>query len=160
MNTLMRAKLLALATVLVVGCSTAPAAQAPAPVAAAPITAAPTPAPTQAPTAAPTATAVPLPKWDEVPVPAADASGLAAQLVMAEGFIRDPKVTGDQLAWAGHLEQLVLGTLSDYPDWTEQVLNALPAAQRAAVRGSVEAGQQLRPMPRPIPKNLPHRHLV
>ncbi len=152
-----RIALLFSATVLATACSTASA-----PVAAVPTTAAPTATarPTQVPTVAPTATPAPLPKWDQVPVAAEDPVGLAAQLAMAEGFIRDPKVTGDQLAWAGHMEELVLGQLSDYPDWVNQVLGTLPANEKAAVSGSVEAGRQLRTMHGPIPKNLPDWHIV
>jgi transglycosylase-like protein with SLT domain len=152
-----RFTLLLCATVLATACSTAAA-----PAAAVPTTAAPTftPIPTVAPTVAPTATPLPLPKFDQVPVAAQDPVGLAAQLAMAEGFIRDPKVNGDQLAWAGHMEELVLGQLSDYPDWLDQVLGALPANEKAAVSGSVEAGRQLRTMHGPIPKNLPDWHIV
>ena len=154
MNTARRAVLVALVTALA-ACSTAAAPVAPT-------TAAPTatPTPSPAPTVAPTPTPAPPPDWSAVPVPAQDPVALGAQLVMAEGFIRDPKVTGDQLAWAGHMEELVLGQLSDFPDWVDQVLGALPADQRQAVRGSVEAGKQLRTMHGPIPKNLPDWHIV
>ena len=88
-------------TIALAACSTGAAPVAVAPTIAAPATVAATPTP--APTVAPTATPVPPPDWSAVPIPAADPAGLAAQLVMAEGFIRDPKVTGDQLAWAGHM---------------------------------------------------------
>ena len=144
-------------TVLATACSTAAA-----PVAAAPTTAAPTATPTRtaAPTIAPTATPVPLPKFDQVPVAAEDPAGLAAQLVMAEGFIRNTAATVDQLAWAGHMEELVLGQLSDYPDWAPQVVGALPESQKAAFNGSIEAGKQLRTMHGPIPKTLPDWHIV
>jgi len=145
------------ATVLATACSTAAA-----PVAAVPTTAAPTatPTPTVAPTVAPTATPVPGPKFDQVPIAAEDPVALGAQLAMAEGLIRDPKATADQLTWAGHMEELALGQLSDYPDWVPQVLTALPADQKAAVSGSIEAGRQLRTMHGPIPKNLPEWHIV
>ncbi len=153
---LRRIACLALALVLA-ACSTSAA-----PVAVASPTAAPTatPAPTPAPTVAPTATPVPPPDWSALPIAATDPAALAAQLLMAEGFIRDPKVTGDQLAWAGHMEQLVLGTLSDYPDWTDQVIGVLPAGQKSAMAGSIEAGKQLRTLHGPIPKNLPDWHIV
>src|SRR5438309_1601024 len=118
MELLRRVACLALALVLA-ACATSAAPVAVASPTAA--TAAPTATPTPAPTVAPTATPIPPPDWTALPIAAADPVALAAQLVMAEGFIRDPKVTGDQLAWAGHMEQLVLGTLSDYPDWTDQV---------------------------------------
>ena len=158
MTMLRRAALIALATALA-ACSTPAAPVAISSAAAAP-TATPSTVPTAAPTVAPTATPAPPPDWSAVPIPAADPAGLAAQLVLAEGFIRDPKVTGDQLAWAGHMEQLVLGTLSDYPDWTDQVIGVLPANEKAAIAGSIEAGKQLRTLHGPIPKNLPDGHIV
>jgi hypothetical protein len=96
-----------------------------------------------------------------VPAVASDPAALAAQLVTVEGFIRDPTVTGDQLAWAGHAEQLGISRLADYPEWADQVLSALSAAPRAAIAASIEAGKQLRSMHSgPIPKNLPDWHIV
>jgi len=120
-----------------------------------PATASPQPSPSSPPTPAPT------PRWDEVPAVASDPAALAAQLVTVEGFIRDPTVTGDQLAWAGHAEQLGISRLADYPEWADQVLSALSAAPRAAIAASIEAGKQLRSMHSgPIPKNLPDWHIV
>ena len=116
----------------------------------------PTTAPTPAPTPSPTA-----PPWEALPDPANDPTALAAQLVMAEGFIRDPKATAAQLAWAGHMEQLGIARLADFPEWTDPVLAALAAEPRAAIAGSMEAGKQLRAMHAgPIPKNLPDWHIV
>jgi len=155
MNGPRRIAWLALAISLV-ACSTAGT-----PVAVAPTTAATlAPTPTVAPTIVPTATPVPGPDFSKVPVAAEDPVALGAQLAMAEGLIRDPKATADQLTWAGHMEELALGQLSDYPDWATQVLSALPADQKAAVSGSIEAGKQLRTMHGPIPKNLPDWHIV
>lgn len=115
-------------------------------------TTAPTPAPTPSPTA---------PPWEALPDPANDPTALAAQLVMAEGFVRDPKATAAQLAWAGHMEQLGIARLADFPEWTDPVLAALAAEPRAAITGSMEAGKQLRAMHAgPIPKNLPDWHIV
>ena len=96
-------------------------------------------APTAVPTPSPTA-----PPWDALPDPANDPTALAAQLVMAEGFIRDPNATAGQLAWAGHMEQLGIARLADFPEWADSVLAALPAEPRAAIAGSMEAGKQLR----------------
>ena len=51
--------------------------------------------------------------------------------------------------------------MADYPEWTDQVLAALPAAPRAAIAASIEAGKQLRSLHSgPIPKNLPDWHIV
>ncbi len=79
---------------------------------------------------------------------------------MVEAAIRDPNVTGPQLAWMGHLQQLAYGTLADYPNWKEAVLAALPETTRPAVLGSIEAGRQLRTMNGPIPKTLPDWKIV
>ena len=80
---------------------------------------------------------------------------------MAEGFIRDPNASPTQLAWAGHMEQLGISRLADFPEWTAQVLAGLRPEPRAAIAGSVEAGKQLREMHSgPIPKNLPDWHIV
>ena len=112
----------------------------------------PTVAPSASPTAAP---------WDALPDPANDAAGLAQQLTLAEAIIRDPQAPAVQLAWAGHMEQLGISRLNDFPDWTDQVLAALPPQPRAAIAGSMAAGKELRIMHAgPIPKNLPDWHIV
>ena len=85
----------------------------------------------------------------------ADAASLAKQLVMVETALRDPNVSGAQLAWMGHLQQLAYSRLADYPDWKDTVLGALPVSTRSAVLGSLEAGKQLRSMGGPIPSLRP-----
>src|SRR5438093_201193 len=104
--------------------------------------------------------ATPAPRWDELPVAANDAAALAKQLVMVEAALRDPNVSGAQLAWMGHLQQLAYSRLADYPDWKDTVLGALPVSTRSAVLGSLEAGKQLRSMGGPIPKTLPDWKIV
>src|SRR2546428_1076146 len=153
----LRAVCLALAAVLVAACAGGGAA----PVTTVEQTASPTPEATPAPTteAVTTATvqpsATPAPRWDELPVAANDAASLAKQLVMVEAALRDPNVSGAQLAWTGHLQQLAYSRLADYPDWKDTVLGALPVSTRSAVLGSPGAGQQLRPIGGPLPKTLP-----
>jgi hypothetical protein len=119
--------------------------------------------PSEAP-ATPTASAAPTatlpPNWDEQPVPAVDAASLAKQLAMVETAIRDPNVTGAQLDWMGHLQQLDYSRLQDYPEWKDTVLAALPDQARAAVTGSLEAGRQIRMLSGPIPKSLPDWKIV
>jgi hypothetical protein len=133
----------------------------PAATATSPLTASPEPTPTIAPTPTPTPVPSPAPRWDQLPPIANDPAALAEQLATAEGFIRDLTVAGDQLAWAGHMEQLCISRLADFPEWTEQVLAALPAGTRTVVAGSIEAGKRLRAMHAgPIPKNLPDWHIV
>ena len=138
----------------------APTATAPAPVA--------TINPTQTPrateearaTTRPEPTATPAPDWNALPVAADNAAALGAQLATVEAALRDPNVSGAQLAYMGHLEQLCFGRLADYPEWKDTVLAALPAAHRAVVANGLEAGRQLRTMYGAIPKNLPDWRIV
>src|ERR1700716_1760782 len=159
MTWMMRATAIALVTVLLAACSAASVAPTAAPTASP--TVAPTAAPTAAPTPVPTATPTPAPDWKAPPVIANDATALAAQFVMVEAIIHDAKAPADQLAWAGHAEQLCISRLADYPEWTDQVLAALPAGPRATIAASIEAGKQLRQLHAgPIPKTLPDWHIV
>ncbi len=126
-----------------------------------------TPEPTATPSAAPSATpipsptATPAPNWEDLPVAANDPAALGTQLAMVEKAIRDPKVTGAQLSYLGHLQQLAYSRLADYPEWTNQVLAALPdEPTRDAVRGALEAGRQLRSMHGAIPTRLPDWKIV
>ena len=122
-----------------------------------------TPEPTAAPSSnpAPTASAAPTPNWTAAPVIANDAASLATQFVMVEALIRDPSATADQLAWAGHAEQLDISRLADYPEWTDQALAALPPTPKATITAAIEAGKQLRQLHAgPIPKSLPDWHIV
>jgi hypothetical protein len=111
-------------------------------------------------TSAAIATATPAPNYDEPPVAASDEAALATQLAMVESSIRDPNVTGKELDWLGHLQQLDYSRLQDYPDWKGSVLGALPDKTRAAVSGSLDAGKQLRLLSGPIPKSLPDWKIV
>ena len=110
------------------------------------------------PTASPTAT--PAPRWDQLPEAANDPAALAQQLAMVEAALRDPTVTGAQLDWMGHLQQLAYARLFDYPDWKDTVLAALPAQTRAAVNGSLDASKQLKLLTGPIPRTLPDWKIV
>ena len=140
------------------GCTAAPQAASSPSAAATPTIAAPTATPSATPTAAPTAT--PAPNYNEPPVAANDEAALASQLAMVEAAIRDPKVTGAQLDWMGHLQQLDYSRLQDYPEWKPTALAALPEKVRPAVTGSLDAGKQLRLLSGPIPKSLPDWKIV
>lgn len=124
-----------------------------------------TPVPTDAPSAA-VATVKPVPtatptNWEELPVAALDARGIAQQLAMVETAIRDPKVTGAQLAYVGHLQQLAYSNLSDNIEWKDQVLALLPNdAIRDAVNKAMEASKQLRSMHGSTPTKLPDWKIV
>lgn len=108
----------------------------------------------------PGSTPTPTQRWDELPAIATEPAALTEQLALIERIIRDPKASADQLAWAGHAQQLAYSRLADYPDWREPVLATLPAGVRAAVIGSLDAGRQLRSMNAPMPKSLPSWHIV
>jgi hypothetical protein len=124
-----------------------------------------TPMPTATPspiviTPPPTASPTPGPKFDELPVAANNPGDLARQIAMLEAGMRDPESTPEQIAWYGHLEQLTLGRLADFPDWREPVLAELAEPIRSAYAGSMEAGRQLRMMYGPIPSRLPDWRIV
>jgi soluble lytic murein transglycosylase-like protein len=70
--------------------------------------------------------------WDATPVVATDATALVDQLVTAERAVRDPRVTGDQLAYMGHLQQLVYRQLIERPSLRDPVFAAIPPDLRAA----------------------------
>jgi hypothetical protein len=123
-----------------------------------------TPIPTATPSAAPAQSAAPsatpAPNYNELPSPANDQATLATQLAMVEAALRDPKVTGKELDWMGHMQQLDYSRLQDYPEWKDTVLAALPETTRAAVNGSLDAGKQLRQLSGPVPKSLPDWKIV
>ena len=79
---------------------------------------------------------------------------------MVEAALRDPNVSGIELAWMGHMQQLDYSRLQDYPEWKDTVLAGLPEKTRAAVNGSLDAGKQLRLLSGPVPKSLPDWKIV
>ena len=109
--------------------------------------------PTASPTPAPSPAATP--DWTTLPEPANDAETLARQLAMVEAAIRDPKVDSIQLAYVGHLQQLVYARLRDYPDWRDSAVASLPPATRDAVLGGLEAARQIQQIRGPVPRTLP-----
>lgn len=159
MNTrLARCTLIAVAGAFVVACGAAPVASAPSPTARVRYT--PIPTATPDPATAPVATATPTPDWNAVPMVAEDPAGIARQLATAEAAIRDPNVTGVQLIWYGHLEQLAVSQINDTPKWRDEVLAQLPENVRKTVAGTIEAGRQLRALHGPTPKTLPDWKIV
>src|SRR5205085_9274674 len=148
-----------LATVVLAACSAGNVARDATPTATIHYTPEPTTTPKTTPV--PTASAAPTPNWTAAPVIANDAASLATQFVMVEALIHEPNATAEQLAWAGHAEQLDISRLADYPEWTDQVLAAMPATPKATISAAIEAGKQLRQLHAgPIPKNLPDWHIV
>jgi soluble lytic murein transglycosylase-like protein len=124
-----------------------------------------TPIPTASPspvviTPAPTASPTPGPNFDELPAAANNPGDLAKQIAMLEAGLRDPASTDKQIAWYGHLEQLTLGRLADYPEWRDAVLGQLPENLRSAYAGSIDAGKELRKLAGAIPTRLPDWRIV
>ena len=99
----------------------------------------------------PVRTATPRP---DPPVAAADADALALQMVAAERAVRDQSVTGADLAWFGHLQQLTYRRLAATPELRDAVLAAVPADLKAAATANADATADLRATVVPGP-NLP-----
>jgi soluble lytic murein transglycosylase-like protein len=116
-----------------------------------------TPIPTAAPSGTPLATpaATFAPKFDELPVAANEPVMLSQQLVVVERALRNPSITGAQLKWFGHLEQLIFSRLADFPEWRPGVIGTLPAEIQEPVRKGIDAGDQLRKMGGSPAKALP-----
>jgi soluble lytic murein transglycosylase-like protein len=113
---------------------------------AASLTSSPTASPESSATVA-VATATPSPMATpraDPPVAASDPDVLGTQVVSAERAIRDRNVTGSELAWFGHLQQLTYRRLAARPEWHDAVLAGLPADVRAAATANADATADLR----------------
>jgi len=82
-------------------------------------------------------------QWDVLPVAAGEATALLEQLVMAERAVRDPAVTGKELAYMGHLQQLVYFRLIERADLRDTVFSAIPKDLRRAADLNIAAGANL-----------------
>ena len=89
----------------------------------------------------PTPTATPRP---EPPVAASEPDALASQMASAERAVRDRNVTGADLAWFGHLQQLTYRRLAARPELRDAVLAALAPDIRAAATANADATAELR----------------
>jgi membrane-bound lytic murein transglycosylase B len=78
------------------------------------------------------------------PIAGSAPDALALQIVAAERAVRDPSVTGNDLAWFGHLQQLVYRRLAARPEWHDAVLAGLPADIRATATANADATADLR----------------
>ena len=138
----MRRPAISAALALLVGACTVSAGRPAETVAPPTISAEPSPsvvAATATPSPAPTATPRAYP-----PVAASDPAALALQMVSAERAIRDPHVTGADLAWFGHLQQLTYRKLAATPELRDPVLAAVPADLKAAATANADATADLR----------------
>lgn len=84
-----------------------------------------------------------------VPIAAADAAGLAAQIAAAEKAVRDPAVTGDSLARAGWAQQVVYRKLAGDAALADQVAARVPADLKATVEANARAGAELFALTKP-----------
>jgi membrane-bound lytic murein transglycosylase B len=100
----------------------------------------------------PVAPTIPEPQpspWDELPVLAADPQALAEQLAAAERAVRNRDLTGAELAWMGHLQQMSYRRLVEQPQLRQAVLAALPDDVIAMARANLNAGIDLRSLVSP-----------
>ena len=111
-------------------------------------TASPTPEPTPSPTPSPSPTPKPSPRPDP-PVVADEPGALGEQLKLAELALRDPSTTAEDIAWMGHLQQLVYRKLVVRREWAAAVIGVLPAELRAAAQANYDAGVALRALTAP-----------
>jgi soluble lytic murein transglycosylase-like protein len=70
--------------------------------------------------------------WNVVPTAAGEVTTLLQQLVTAERAVRDPRVTGKELAFMGHLQQLVYLRLIERADLRDAVFAGIPQDVRHA----------------------------
>jgi soluble lytic murein transglycosylase-like protein len=65
-------------------------------------------------------------------------------MISAERAIRDPGITGAELAWFGHLQQLTYRKLAATPELRDTVLAAVPVDLKAAATANADATADLR----------------
>lgn len=99
-------------------------------------------------------------RWDVVPVAAEDVTALLEQLVTAERAVRDPAVTGKELAFMGHLQQLVYRRLIERADLRDAVFDGIPPDLRPAADLNIAAGSDLWPYLPVRVKELPEWRIV
>ncbi len=78
-----------------------------------------------------------------------DPASLAAELASAEQAIRSPGTADAELEQAGRVQQDAYRRLVDRPEWTAQVLSAVPSSLRQTVQANVSAGSELRALGKP-----------
>jgi soluble lytic murein transglycosylase-like protein len=82
-------------------------------------------------------------RWDAVPVAAGEAAALLEQLVITERAVRDPAVTGRELAYMGHLQQLVYFRLIERAELRDAVFSGIPQDIRRAADLNIAATANL-----------------
>ncbi|TMC72796.1 MAG: lytic transglycosylase domain-containing protein [Chloroflexi bacterium] len=128
-------------TALLLAACTGPAAAPPSPLTAAPSATVESSPSLAAATPSPEPTATPR---THPPAVASDPDTLALQIVEAERAVRNQSVSGADLAWFGHLQQLTYRRLAARPEWHDAVLGALPAEMRVTATANADATADLR----------------
>jgi soluble lytic murein transglycosylase-like protein len=82
-------------------------------------------------------------RWEVTPVAAGDVTALLEQLVTAERAVRDPAVTGQKLAYMGHLQQLVYLRLIERADLRDRVFDGIPRDLRPFADLNIAAGSDM-----------------
>ena len=82
-------------------------------------------------------------QWEVTPVAAGDVTALLEQLVTAERAVRDPAVTGQKLAYMGHLQQLVYLRLIERADLRDRVFDGIPKDLRPFADLNIAAGSDM-----------------
>jgi hypothetical protein len=182
MRQLLWGRTLSAVLLLTGACGTAVGAPSPPPPAPPPVTAAPAPSP--APTTVPQHAGTPAASRDADPVPApaparqlraatvpddptvqpVAAEGprrLARQILATERVIRNPRSTENQLAVAGHTQQVAYRAWSQKPRYDAVALPALPRSLRPIARRNLTAHRELASLSgtKP-PKTLPEWRIV
>ncbi len=123
------------------------------------VVATPDPTPTPSPSATPSPSPKPSPRPDP-PIVADEPVALAEQLKTAERALRDPYTSVEDLAWLGHLQQLVYRKLVVRQDWADTLIAALPEELRSAATANFRAGVALRALTAPRTELPPWRILA
>lgn len=117
---------------------------------------------TATPTTAPavTTTAPPAPAAGVRPVLAADAAGVADQLVAAERAVRDPATPAETRSGWAHLQQVAYRKLGVTPEWDAEVFARVPPELQDAVRLNLQARRELRQLATTIRDTVPPWRIV
>jgi membrane-bound lytic murein transglycosylase B len=97
------------------------------------------------------------------PVPPATAdtpAGLAAQIEQAERTVRDPSTSPEDLAAAGHTQQVAYRRLGAMPEWDTEVLALVAPDLRPIVEANASARREFMGMVNRIAENVPAWQIV
>ncbi|HVM13662.1 MAG TPA: transglycosylase SLT domain-containing protein [Egibacteraceae bacterium] len=90
-----------------------------------------------------------LPPAGQVPVAAEDPAGLARQITAAEQAIRSEHTSEEEMASAGHLQQVTYRRLAANPEWRDEVLAQVPQELHGPVVAHLDASAGLASLTRP-----------